>query len=55
MISEASYGFDSLSTFSVRVPHKETGEEIRLVLTRSGLDWKLSDVVLPIDQMLQSP
>lgn len=53
-LSKASYGFDSLSSFSVRVPHDETGEEIKFVLLRSGFDWKLSNVEFPIEQLMQN-
>jgi hypothetical protein len=55
MLAEASYGFESLSTFAVRIPDKETGQDVRLVLTRSGFNWKLSDVVLPAGRLKQVP
>jgi len=48
LFPNASTGYDSLSKFSVRVPH-EKGGEIRFVLTRSGLKWKLSNIVIPMN------
>ncbi|MGD0946617.1 MAG: TPM domain-containing protein [Candidatus Binatia bacterium] len=41
----ASYSFDSASKFSIRVPG-EQGQEIRFVLTRDGLAWKLTNIVI---------
>lgn len=41
---------DSLDRFSVWVPTEEAGsDEIRLVLHREGLTWKLTNIVLPTD------
>jgi hypothetical protein len=45
----ARYSFDSTNKFSIRVP-AENGGEIRFVLTRSGLSWKLSNIVIPFQQ-----
>lgn len=49
---EARMGYDSDSKFSVYVPSrsKKTGEvkEVRLVLRRDGLTWRLTDVILPL-------
>lgn len=42
----ARYTYDSNSKFSAWVP-TEKGEEIRFVLHRNGLDWKLDNIVLP--------
>jgi hypothetical protein len=43
----ARYSFDSINKFSARVP-EEGGGEIRFVLTRDGLSWKLTNIVVPI-------
>jgi hypothetical protein len=43
----ARYAYDSTSKFSLWVKDGNGGE-IRFVLTRDGLAWKLSNIVLPI-------
>ena len=43
----ARYTYDSTSKFSLWVKDGNGGE-IRFVLTRDGLAWKLSNIVLPI-------
>lgn len=45
----AQYSYDSTSTFSVRVTN-DKGEQVRFVLTRSGLTWKLSNILIPVGQ-----
>jgi hypothetical protein len=47
LFKNARYTYDSLSKFSVRVPTKNNAE-VRLVLIRNGLSWKLSNIVLPM-------
>lgn len=47
VLSNVSYGFESLNRFAVHVPNKDTGQEVDLILTRSGLTWKLSEVEVP--------
>jgi type II secretion system protein G len=42
----ASSGYDSLSRFSVTL-HGDNGEPVKLVLTRSGLSWRLTNILLP--------
>ena len=49
IFADAKLGYDSLDTFSVRVPN-EKGEELRLILKRQGLSWKLANVVIPLDE-----
>lgn len=44
----ARYGFDSASEFSVWVPN-DKGEELQFVLTRQNLTWKLSNIVIPLE------
>ena len=44
-LEDASYGYESFDEFVVSVP--SAGGAIRFVLTRSGLSWKLSRIVIP--------
>ncbi|XID74163.1 DUF2939 domain-containing protein [Alkanindiges sp. WGS2144] len=39
-------GFEDFSTFQVQ-QQRPDGTQVNYVLTRSGLDWKLSNIVLP--------
>jgi type II secretion system protein G len=48
VFASASYGYDSPSRFSV-ILKAETGERMTLLLTRSGLSWRLTDILLPSD------
>jgi Protein of unknown function (DUF2939) len=41
----AQMGYESPSQFVIRLPPESSA--VKLVLTRSGLDWKLSSIVLP--------
>ena len=45
---EARYSYDSISKCSVYVS-TEDGDEIRFVLVRDGIKWKLANILLPID------
>lgn len=49
IFEDAQLGYDSLDTFSVRVPNKEGGE-LQLILKRQGLSWKLVNVVIQMDE-----
>jgi len=49
LLKNSRYSYDSLSRFSVWVPN-DKGEELRFVLKREGLSWKLVNVVIPIDK-----
>ena len=42
----AIYEYDSVSQFSVWIP-AEKGEEIRFILRREGINWKLENILLP--------
>lgn len=46
-LREPDYGFESLSRFTATV-HDDAGRPITFVLTRDGLQWKLTDIRLPI-------
>ena len=43
----ARYTYDSSSKFSAWVKD-DKGDEIRFVLTRNGLSWKLSNIIIPM-------
>jgi hypothetical protein len=47
LFKNARYTYDSTSKFSVWVKDGNGGE-IRFILTRDGLAWKLSNIVVPI-------
>ncbi len=46
LLKNARHGFDSPNQFSVHVKERQGGE-IRFVLTRDGLVWKLNNIILP--------
>jgi hypothetical protein len=46
----ATMGYESFSRFVVRLPYDDT-TEVKLFLTRSGIDWKLTSVVIPPSQV----
>ncbi len=48
LFKNARWSFDSASKFSVWVKNDE-GEEVRFVLQRSGLSWKLVNIVIPFE------
>jgi hypothetical protein len=43
----AHYSYESLDRFAISVP-TDQGEEIRFILTRSGLQWRLSGIEMPV-------
>jgi len=47
LFENARFGFDSTSKFSIWVPTKKE-EEVRFLLVRNGLDWKLSNIIIPM-------
>ncbi|HOI16542.1 MAG TPA: DUF2939 domain-containing protein, partial [Geobacteraceae bacterium] len=47
LFKNASFSFDGISKFSVRMTINEN-KEIRYVLTREGLSWKLSNIIIPL-------
>lgn len=47
LFKNARYSYDSLNRFSIYVP-TDTGEEIRFILQRDGLSWKMVDMIVPI-------
>ena len=49
LFRNARYGYDSLSKFSAWVP-TDDGKEVRFILQRDGLSWRLVKVVLPIGE-----
>ena len=47
LFKNARYTYDSLNRFSIWVP-TDTGDEIRFILQRDGISWKLVDLIAPI-------
>lgn len=47
LFKNARYSYDSFSRFSIYVP-TDTGDEIRFILQRDGLSWKMVDMIVPI-------
>jgi len=45
---DADCNYDSINKFSVRVKDNKD-REIRFILTRAGLSWKLSNIILPLN------
>ena len=48
LFKNARMGYDSINRFSVWV-HNERGGEVRLILARDGLSWKLVNLIAPLD------
>jgi len=49
LFKDGRYSYDSTSRFSVWVP-TDNGEELRFVIRRKGIEWKLSNIVLPVER-----
>lgn len=47
LLADASYRFESPSRFTATVPNRD-GAPVVFVLTRDGLDWRITDVRLPL-------
>lgn len=45
--SNARYSFDSTRKFSIFLPEEGGEDELRILLTRSGLKWRLTNIVVP--------
>lgn len=50
-LKELSYRYESPSRFTATVANAD-GDPVVFVLTRDGLSWKVTDVRLPLEQML---
>ncbi len=46
-LEDASMSYESLNKFVARIRNQEGGET-RFVLTRRGLDWKLTEIIVPL-------
>ena len=46
-LQDAQYRYESLSRFTATV-HDDQGRPVVFVMTRHGMDWKLSDIRLPL-------
>lgn len=53
-LADPEHRFESLSRFTATVPD-DAGRPVVFVLTRKGLDWKLSDIRLPVDDGAAPP
>lgn len=51
LFKNARFSYDSISKFSIWVPN-DNGQEIRFVLKRDVLSWKLINLVIPFDENL---
>ena len=49
---DASIGYESFSKFSILVTNNETGDDVRFILRRRGLSWKLTEIKIPLDNPL---
>jgi hypothetical protein len=49
LFKNARFSYDSTSKFSIWVPN-DKGEEVRFILQRDGLSWKLVNLVIPINE-----
>lgn len=47
LLADARYRFESPSRFTATVPNRD-GAPVVFVLTRDGLDWRITDVRLPL-------
>lgn len=47
-LANASYRFTGVSRFVARVSRRDDGQAVDFVLTREGLDWRLTNIVLPL-------
>jgi hypothetical protein len=47
-LSDASMSYESLDKFVVKVKGDD-GDEAKFVLRRRGIDWKLTDIVIPLE------
>jgi len=48
LYENSRFTYDNLSQFSIWIKN-ERSQEVRFVLTRYGLTWKLTNIVIPID------
>lgn len=49
---DPSYGFESLSRFTATV-ESEDGDPLTFVLSRQGIEWKLTDIRLPLGSRVE--
>jgi hypothetical protein len=49
-LSDGSMSYESLNKFVVSAK-SDTGEECKLVLRRRGIGWKVTEVIVPLEQM----
>lgn len=49
ILQNARYTYDAHDRFSVWAPNHR-GEELRLILAREGLSWKLVNIIIPVER-----
>ncbi len=47
--SDTSMSYESFSKFSIITRDRESDVEVKLILRRRGIQWKLTEVILPIN------
>jgi hypothetical protein len=47
ILKNAKYSFDDINSFSALVKN-DNDEDVRFVLTRNGLSWKLTNIIFPL-------
>ena len=54
ILSRTQFGFLSLSRFFVKIPSENPDKgEYEFVFTRTGMNWKLSEAIIPFDKIMQ--
>jgi len=48
LLGSAKINYRSLSEFEIRVPN-DTGSETTFILSRTGLKWKLTNIIIPME------
>jgi len=48
---ERSFPFRHRADLFAKIPSKDADKEFEFVLTRKGLDWKLTEAIIPLDKI----
>lgn len=51
LFKDAKLSYDSINRFSILVPYDQ-GQEARFILVRNGLHWKLTNLIVPLEDKL---
>ena len=46
--SDVSMSYESFSKFTIATRDSESGEEMKFILRRRGMNWKLAEIMLPL-------